>query len=236
MLTTKAITAITPALLCATALAQQITPVIDNRYMTFEAQANTDFGADQAQDEYHASDLLEIPFDPWAYSYGVSANFQSANANTNGTIDTTIGATSISGSAHVYGFAQILDETGYDAAGGTTAIMQVGFTLDQASTWEIIATLMANSGGVAQVTLSQGLNPGGNILFTSTNSIVNEQIMLESGDYTLTVIASVYAGIFGQGMSEHEASFDAQFNLVPAPASSSLVLLGLALATRRRRA
>lgn len=232
---TTTIAAITPALLCVTALAQQITPVIDNRYMTFEAQANTDFGADQAQDEYHASDLIFNPFDPWSYTYGVSANFQSANANTNGTIDTVIGATSITGSAYVYGFAQILDETGYDAAGGTSAIMQVGFTLDQASTWEIIATLMSDNGGNAQVTISEGLNPGGNILFTSTNSVINEQIMLESGDYTITVIASVYAGIFGEGMSEHEASFDTQFNLVPAPATTLLPLAGLMLTARRRR-
>ncbi|MCA9277158.1 MAG: hypothetical protein KDA29_14145 [Phycisphaerales bacterium] len=235
MHTTKKLACTLPALLVATTLAQQITPVNDYRYMTFEAQANTDFGADQSQDEYHASDLLEIPFDPWSYTYGLSANYQSASANTNGTMDTVITATSIRGSASVYGFSQILDETGYDAGGGTAAVMQVGFTLDQASTWEIIATLMADSGGVAQVTLSQGLNPGGNILFTSTNSVINEQINLESGDYTLTVTASVYAQLFGEGMRELEASFDAQFNLVPAPASSSLVILGLALTARRRR-
>jgi hypothetical protein len=229
-------TAILIPVLCATtALAQQLTPVIDNRYMTFEAQANTDFGADQSQDEYHASDIIFNPFDPWSYTFGVSANFQSANANTNGSMDTAIGATSITGNAQVYAFAQILDETGYDAAAGTSAIMQLGFTLDQASTWEIIASLMSDSAGNAHVTLTQGINPGGSVLFTSTDTLINEQLALEAGDYTLTFSASVYAGIFGQGSTEHEASFDAQFNLVPAPATTPIILLALASATRRRR-
>lgn len=230
---TTIIAATIPALLCATSLAQQITPVVDNRNMNFEAQANTELGSDQAQDFYYADSILVNPFDPWAYSFGVSAQFQSANANTNGTIDSVITSTSITASASTYAFAQVLDETGYDAFATTSSTMELAFTLDQNSTWEIIANLAADIGSNARFTLSEGLSPGGNIVFTSTDAVINELILLTSGDYTLTISATAIAGVSSIDTFESTASFHAQFNLVPAP--SSIAPLGLALFLRRRR-
>ncbi|MFG0247039.1 MAG: hypothetical protein ACF8MF_13400 [Phycisphaerales bacterium JB052] len=219
----------------STAMAQQLTPVVDNRNMYFEAQVNAELGADQAQDFYSATDIIFNPFDPWSYSFGVSAEFQAANANTNGTIDSVIGATSITASGTAYGFAQVLDPTAYDAFGSTSSIMEVGFSLDQASTWEIIASLAADAGSTAEFTLSHGLTPGGTTVFSSTDAMINELVFLDAGDYTLTVYATATASVSSIATAESNASFDAQFNLVPAPATGTLAMLGLAFASRRRR-
>ena len=224
-----------PVILASTAMAQQLTPVVDNRNMYFEAQVNTELGADDAQDFYSATDIIFNPFDPWSYSFGLSAEFQSANANTNGTIDSVIGATSITASGTAYGYAQVLDPTGYDAFGSTSSIMEIGFSLDQASTWEIIASLAADAGSTAEFTLSHGLNPGGTAVFSSTDAMINELVFLDAGDYTLTVYATASASVSGIATAESNASFDAQFNLVPAPATGTLAMLGLAFASRRRR-
>lgn len=226
-------------LLCfiAGAAHADLLPLNENRTLDLEAYGNSDFGGDQAQANYASSDDGGDPFLDWGNADNLSANgAQSAIASASGNINTFLGLNSLSGVANVSGTATIFDETAYDAFAQGRARMEIGFSLDSAGMWSIDSTLAFAGTGSAEVRLTEGLLPGGNVLYlNNTAGSASHVIVLGPGEYTISFYAQTTNWIFAQGTLSGSASFDAAMTLVPAPAALCPFAAALVLSRRRRR-
>lgn len=224
-------------LLAGSAHAADLVPLTETRTIYLEAYGNSDFGGDQSQAEYSSTDDGGDPFLDWGGGDNLASNgAQSAIASASGNINTFLGLNSLAGVANVTGTATIFDETGYDAFAQGRARMDIGFSLDSAGMWSIDSTLAFAGTGSAEVRLSEGLLPGGNVLYLNNSAgSASHVLALGPGEYTISFYAQTTNWILAQGTLSGSASFDASMTLVPAPATIALVAAAPTLTRRRRR-
>lgn len=212
---------------------------IDERGLYVEASADSDFGSDYQQVEYFATDSSDIRFLPWSASDNLMAQSQSAIGRGRGSITTTIDATAFLASASVFGSGQILDETGYNASGGSTAQMRIGFTLLEATTWRLAAEFAINGNGLGFVRVLDGFAANAPALHDWTvpsgTLVLDETITLAPGQYQLSLYLRANVSNFSDPLHSANASFQSSFSVVPGSATVALLGFGGLATTRRRR-
>ena len=220
------------AALCATTLhAQTMSLTDDIRYIEVSSEYQTvddEFGFDVR------TSTPDIPFAGWQDSTAVDIGRASASADMSSLLsDTTMLATGSADAQAVYD----VDTSVFTIAFATSRHI-VGFSLNQSTTFSLVADLVATTYAESFVNIRQDTRFG-DLLHEYTISdgtlSINEHITLDAGTYYLEFRAE----------SDHEhhqpadtighASFDAAWTIVPAPATALLPLAGLALSVRRRR-
>lgn len=209
----------------------------DWRVLSFAAQGDSKLGGQTEQSEYTPD------FEFADFSAGdslLSTGAQSAVASVMGTMNSALSATAMTFDASVSGTVTIFDETAYNASAFALARHQVSFSLAQATTWRLVATLDGSGApsGVADILLSEGAFPGGAAVgswSSTTLSMIDTQIILGPGAYTMTMEARANLSIFAQSTESADAMMNASFTLVPAPGGAGLGALAVAMGARRRR-
>lgn len=198
----------------------------DGRFIYVSAQANSSLGGDQQTDFSSANGSTVLPFDLWGNSFNFNVTgAQSATAQASGSIISTVSPTLFSAQASVGGTASILDENAYDASFASSAIMEIGFSLDSPSTWHLMADLSASNFrgdgfGTASSTasLTQKTTSGNISLFLfsqETNPSIDHLVTLGPGDYILRIMSDVSFSNYAITQLSALASFDATFAFVP---------------------
>lgn len=209
--------------------------VNDGRTFNLNASGDSDLGG-ASETSFAFPDSEFVPFS--AGDSILATGAQSAIAAAQGAMNATLSPVSFILSGMVSGSAQIFDETGHNASSDGLARLQIGFTLADASVWRVLATSIISGGGDAQIVLSQGLNPGGSVVYAWSSDLsagVDEQVALGPGDYTMTMESRHTLSIFGPELAQGAATLDASFTLVPTPGGATLGLIGLVAVARRRR-
>lgn len=215
---------------CAAAAPAAITLIEETRYFSIFAQGNSDFGGDQGSSFGYGSDSNDDPLVAWLVSDDVNAfHAQSAVGSASGLFLMDIDPVAFLFLGTLEGSATVYDETGHDAEGSGSALMQVTFSLAQASEWR----LRFDASGTTEVSLVSGVN--GPQVFDFGAGSVDQNYLLDAGTYTLTFASSAYAVTFVQGTVNAASAITASFALVPAPGTLALLALAAPAARRRRR-
>lgn len=222
----------TPCLLlaaCATTAPAGTTLIDETRVLNLFAQGNSDLGGDQNSALAFGADSNDDPFVPWFVSDSVSASgAQSAIATASAQFMMDIDPRRFAVQGNLSGSATILDETGHEAEGSASAMMQVRFSTDHAAQWQLVSLASGN----AFVTLISGA--AGPQIFAAGPGITDQTYLLGPGEYTLTFSAAAAAITFGVGTVQAESALNATFAMVPAPATTVLIALAPPLIRRRR--
>jgi hypothetical protein len=211
------------------------TLINDGRSFDLSASGDSDFSGDSAQIVYFPdSEFADFGAGDSLQAFGA----QSAIATTQGNMFSTLSSTLFTYEGTIGGTATIFDETGYNASSSGRARMQIGFSLAQASTWRLIADLFSETGAIAEVIVSQGVNEGGPLIGSWSSlsvSAIDEQIVLGPGEYTVIMETRYAITTFGPATLSTMSTLDASFALVPAPGAGSLLAIGAMAGARRRR-
>jgi hypothetical protein len=114
----------------------------------------------------------------------------------------------------------------------------IGFSIDQAVTFSLIATIQATGDANAWVRVREGFGFG-DLLFdrsvSNDSASINQQITLGPGEYSVQFFANSSITFFEPGSGIGNSSFDAAWSVVPAPGTAGFFALsGLSLLRRRR--
>lgn len=214
---------------CATLAPAATTLIEETRVFNLFAQGSSDLGGDQNTALAYGADSNDDPFVPWLVADAVSATgAQSAIGSASGQFAMDIDPDRFAFSGSLTASATIFDETGQQAEGSGSAMMQVRFDLAQTTQWRLLIDASDNAG----VTLVSGVN--GPQIFSAGPGTTDQLHILGPGAYTLTFSASVAAILFGQGAASAQTTIDASFAVVPAPGAALLLALALPAARRRR--
>lgn len=174
------------------------------------------------------------PFEDWsgAASGGVDAG------GGFGQLSSTITSTSIAATGTTNASATFnSNQHNYVSALGSSS-HTIGFTIDQAITFSLIAAIQAQGEANAWVRIRDGLFPGSSTLYDFTvnnNSMDIDQIItLDPGSYSVQFFANSNITLLDNGTASGSSSFDASWTVVPAPATTLLLLAAASLPVRRR--
>lgn len=218
------------------------------RYVTVGASAWAIGNQQQGDHDFHEAVATDAaPFDPHgstgdalAASAAYAGGWGSGEADQTSTISTTL--------LEATGYGQV--DAGADAdtegIGSAESIFRVDFTLDEGSTWSLAGTIAESGGAASEVYVWLVRSSTVDVLYASADDTTvpfSEELSLLAGQYSLMARANLFTeahpdipgvapfsdGPFGTG------EYSVRLELVPEPATLSLLAMGgLALLRRRR--
>jgi len=214
------------------AAAEPMSYIADNRLLVaYGAQRS---GSDQFSE---ASERLRpfAAFTDWNQNAGAGTGSALGFA----TIDSALTGTSID----AVGFASAAalfpaDTLNYASALGAS-LHEISFAISDTTTFALQATLTADTPGASSIRLTDNALGAGAIIYQAINtdgtSTVDQQFTLGAGQYTLAFQAQTAITLTSPGNASGSARYDANWTIVPAPATTLIPLMGLAATMRRRR-
>ncbi len=174
----------------------------------------------------------DAPFDDWLDTTSINIGRADANAAINSSISST--AMQATGSADAHAIFDV-DTSVFTIAFATSRHI-VAFELAQDTTFALVADLIATSNAESFITLRQDTRFGAILheyAVTDDELSIDDQITLSAGTYYLEFRAESNHEHHSPAETTGNASFDAAWSVVPAPATTAL--LAIALMPRRRR-